>query len=60
LVEVGTFSRIYNEDRIKEHSSIPLKEKFGGRPSDIWNTQRAFLPGEWIKKRHPVAQVKLL
>jgi putative ABC transport system ATP-binding protein len=32
---------------------IPLKEKFDKRTSGIWNVDKEFLPGEWIKIKAP-------
>jgi len=32
---------------------IPLKEKFAHRSSGIWNSEVAFLPGQWIKIKAP-------
>ena len=40
---------------IKLHNvvPVPLKDKLGSRPSDIWNTTISFPPGEWIKIKAP-------
>ena len=32
---------------------VPLKEKFAQRSSGIWNSEVAFLPGQWIKIKAP-------
>lgn len=32
---------------------IPLKEKFAGRPSDIWNTNKIFEQGNFVKIKAP-------
>jgi putative ABC transport system ATP-binding protein len=39
--------------QIRNLIPIPLKDKLADRPSDIWNTNRAFEPGQWIKIKAP-------